>query len=252
MARRLRTARLTWREAWPIWATFIVLFAVAALGLRFFVPAAPRPQVLAQAEDASVPVASLPLNTPVLFAATLPSGDTVEFFIERDSADSIIVAFSSCRRCYRAGHYSQAGQIFCRRCNQQMPKVAPAESPGLEKDCTHIPIPFERSGGNVLVHAQAIAETFAHWYAPVLAQHAKFRISSVQSSGATAPATVACQPSSALQTVTRSAQNGAATERNASVAGRIRRSPASANPPEMPITSGKNTVAREAMTSPSQ
>jgi Membrane iron-sulfur containing protein FtrD-like len=171
MARHRRTTKLTWRETSPIWATLIVLFAIGAFGLWLFVPVAPRIRTLALSEDAAVPLGNLELKTPVMFAALLPSGQSVEFFIERESGDSVTVAFASCRRCYGAGHYSQAGQVICKRCNQPMPRFARGEVPGAEKDCKHVPIPFERSGGNVIVRAQAIADVFARWYASVIAEN---------------------------------------------------------------------------------
>lgn len=165
MARR-RNVKLTWRELWPIWMTFGGLFAFAALGLWFFVPTAPHVQQLKASEDIAIPLSALQLKTPVLFAAPLPSGATTELFVERDSADSIIVAFSSCRRCAGAGHYTQAGQVFCRRCNQPMPRLAPGELPSIEKDCKHIPIPFEKAEGTLRVRAQAVTESYTHRFEP--------------------------------------------------------------------------------------
>lgn len=172
MVRRRRSVKFTWREMWPIWATLIGLFGFAALGLWLFAPSVPRVKRLALAEDAAIPLAALQLKTPVLFSAALPSGSTAEFFVERDSAGSVTVAFSSCRRCYSAGHYSRPRQIFCRRCNQPMPRLAVRETPRIEKDCAHIPIQFEVTEGAVRVHARAIIDSHAHWYAPVVSQHA--------------------------------------------------------------------------------
>lgn len=163
---------MTWGELWPIWATFVGLFAFAALALWYFVPTAPHVQQLEMSEDIAIPLSKLQLKTPVLFSAPLPSGARTELFVERDSAESITVAFSSCRRCAGAGHYTQAGQVFCRRCNQPMPRLAPGESPGMEKDCKHIPIPFEQVGGTLRVRAQAIEECYTHWFTPTVDQRA--------------------------------------------------------------------------------
>ncbi len=168
MARRRRTTKLTWQETWPIWLTLAGLLGVGALALWLFVPAAPPTKMLGLAEDAAVPLASLELNTPVLFTAPLPFGNTVNFFVQRSSANSITVAFSSCRRCYSSGHYMRAGQIFCGRCNEPMPNLASGESPRLEKDCKRIPIAFDRSAEQIVVRAQNIANAFERWYAPVV------------------------------------------------------------------------------------
>ena len=172
MARPRPTAKLTWRETWPIWATFTVLAAIGALVPWLFVPAAPRTTALAQGEDAVLPVTSLESNIPLEFASPSQSGRTLEFFIERESDDRVAVAFASCRRCYHAGHYSQGGQIICKRCNQPMERVASAQLPGPELDCKHVPIPFERSAGNIVVRARAVTDAFARWYAPVIANSA--------------------------------------------------------------------------------
>lgn len=172
MARRRRTANLTWRETWPIWTSFTVLTAIGAVGLWFVVRVPPHITALAQGEDAVLPVTSLELSIPVQFAAPSPSGQSVEFFIERESGDRVTVAFASCRRCYRAGHHAQGGQILCRRCNEPMERVAQGQLPGPEPDCKHVPIPFERSAGNIVVRAPAVADAFARWYAPVIADNA--------------------------------------------------------------------------------
>ena len=156
---------MTWREMLTICVTLTVIFTIGAMGVWLFVPVAPRTRTLAPGQDAVVPLIELGLKTPVMFAALLPSGRSVEFFIERESAGPVAVAFASCRRCYGAGHYIQAGQVICKRCNQPMPRFAPGEAPGAEKDCKHIPIPFEQSEGNVIVRARAIAGVFTRWYA---------------------------------------------------------------------------------------
>ncbi len=172
MARRRRTVKFTRREMWPIWTTFIGLSGFAALGLWLFAPSAPPLKRLAAAEDVAIPLATLQLKTPILFSAPLPSGSTAEFFVERDSAESVTVAFSSCRRCYGAGHYGRPRQIFCRRCNQPMPRLAAGEPPSTEKDCVHIPIPFEVTEGAVRVQARVITDSHAQWYAGAVSQHA--------------------------------------------------------------------------------
>ena len=170
MSRRRKSVKLTWRESWPIWATFAGLFAFGGIGVWFFVPSVPRVHQVGPSEDVALSLSTLHLKTPVLFSALLSSGATVEFYVERESAEAITVAFSSCRRCYGSGHYIQAGQVFCRRCNQPMPKLGRAESPAMEKDCKHIPIPFEVTQGTVRVRSEAIRDSYTHWFVPILAQ----------------------------------------------------------------------------------
>ena len=168
MARGHRTTKLTWGEVWPVWATMGAVFVIGAFGVWFYVPAVAAVRRLPPGEDGVIPVAKLPSETAVLFSAPLPSGVTVDFFVQRDPSNSISVAFSSCRRCYREGHYSQAGQIFCKHCKQPMPRLAVRESITLENDCKHIPLPFEVSAGTVRVQAKAIADAYSQWFVPVL------------------------------------------------------------------------------------
>jgi uncharacterized membrane protein len=172
MARRRRKSKSAWREIWPILIPFAVLAAIGALALWLLVPAAPRITALAKGEDVVLPLKSLESNFPLQFVAPSPSGQSIDFFVEREAGDYVTVAFASCRSCYSAGHYIRGKQILCRRCNQPMERVAHGHLPRPEPDCTHVPIPFERSAGNIIVRAQAVADAFARWYGPVLANNA--------------------------------------------------------------------------------
>lgn len=97
---------MTWRQMWPICLTFALLFGFGVFGVLVLVPRTQTStKVLAQGEDVTLTTRDLPKGEPRLFAMPLRSGDKTEFFIERGSDDAIIVAFASCRRCYRAGHY---------------------------------------------------------------------------------------------------------------------------------------------------
>ena len=169
MARRRQRLNLTWRETWPIWASFTILAVIGALVLWLFVPAVPPIRVLNKGEDVALLASSLEPNQPVLFSFPSASNQSIEFFAERQSGDQVVVAFASCRRCYHAGHYLQGGQILCRKCNQPMERLAQGQLPGPEQDCKHVPIPFESSAGHIVVRAQAVADAFARWYAPAVA-----------------------------------------------------------------------------------
>jgi uncharacterized membrane protein len=100
----------------------------------------------------------------------LVSGGKVKFFIERGADDNITMAFASCRKCYRSGHYRQGSQIFCGRCNAPMERLGRGQTPASTVDCTQIPIAFERSGDSVLIRATAVHDAFAQWYVPTLSQ----------------------------------------------------------------------------------
>src|SRR5579871_4402625 len=171
MSARKRALHITWREAWPIWLTFGLLFGFGALGLWLLIPAPQvAPKVLLQGEDAFVHVTGLQTNLPTLFAYPLESGGATEFFVERDARDSVTVGFVGCRRCYGSGHYRQGGRIICGRCNEPMERASVGQKPAAGKDCMQIPIPFERPGDLVAVRASTVGETFARWYGPVVAQ----------------------------------------------------------------------------------
>jgi hypothetical protein len=127
-------------------------------------------KVLAPGEDVELATGDLPKGEPRLFAMPLVVGDKTEFFVERGTDDNITVAFASCRKCYRSGHYRQGGQILCGRCNKPMVRLARGQTPAPGIDCTQIPIPFERSGESVVIRASAVNDAFAQWYAPMLSK----------------------------------------------------------------------------------
>jgi hypothetical protein len=171
MSRRKRSLRITWRQTWPIWLTFGLLFGFGVFGVLVLTPGTQSPpKVLAQGEDAKLGTGDLPKGEPRLFAMPLVSADKIEFFIERGTNDNITVAFASCRRCYLSGHYHQGGHIFCGRCNAPMERLAPGNVPASGSDCTQVPIPFEMSGGTVLIRASAVQEAFTQWYVPILSK----------------------------------------------------------------------------------
>ena len=162
-----REGKTSWRQTWPIWLTFGILFGIGGFGVWVLNPNSQRPtKVLAQGEDVRLGSQDLQKGEPRLFAIPLASGENVEFFVERGADDDIIVAFASCRKCYRSGHYRQDSQIFCGRCNEPMERVGAGKMPASASDCTQVRIPFERSGEDVLIRADAVRETFARWYVP--------------------------------------------------------------------------------------
>lgn len=168
MSRRNGTLKLGWRELWPVWLVFGILIAIGALGIKMTSPTPAAPRVLLAGEDLRVNLSDLNPAEVHLFAYPLTPRNRVEFFVERSSASGITVAFASCRRCYRSGHYQQAGQILCGHCNEPMERLSAGQSPGTEKDCKQIPIPFEQSGDRVIVRANTVRDTFARWYAQAI------------------------------------------------------------------------------------
>lgn len=176
MSGRKRALKITWRESWPIWLTFVLLSGLGVFGFWLFMPAAQAPaQVLHSGEDVSLSVQELRPNLPRLFSYRIESGRTTEFFIQREADNSIIVAFASCRKCYRFGHYRQGDQILCGRCNGPMTRVLTGQTISAESDCEQIPIPFERSGDRLIVRADLLRDTVVRWYSPVLAQQTAAR-----------------------------------------------------------------------------
>jgi hypothetical protein len=171
MSRRKQVVKITWRQTWPIWLTFGLLFGFGVFGVLVLVPGTQSPtKVLAQGEDIKLASGDLQKGEPRLFAMPLVSGEKVEFFIERGTDDNITVAFASCRKCYPSGHYRQGSQIFCGRCNEPMERLGRGQTPASGVDCTQIPTPFERSGDGVLVRSSAVRNAFAQWYVPILSQ----------------------------------------------------------------------------------
>jgi uncharacterized membrane protein len=163
---------MTRREAVTILLTFVALFGFGLITMWVFFPAVHIPPIrtLLPGEDAAVALNELESNTPKLFSQPLKAGSTAEFLVERDENDRIIVAFASCRKCYRSGHYRQGRYILCGQCKEAMVRAVAGETPPTRNDCTQIPIPFERSGDRLTVRARAVNETFTRWYGPVISQ----------------------------------------------------------------------------------
>ena len=168
MSGRKRTLKLGWRELWPVWVIFGVLIAIGIVGMQMMFPTPAPPKTLETGQDLTLDLAGLEPAKVHLFAYPVTPQNQVEFFVERSPASAITVAFASCRRCYRSGHYQQAGQHLCGYCNEPMERLRAGQTPGVEKDCKLIPIPFERPGNQLLVRGSAVRDTFARWYAPLL------------------------------------------------------------------------------------
>ncbi len=169
--KRKRALAITWREAWPIWLTFSIFFSFGVVGVWVLRPATQIPSTeLLQGEDVALNIGELQPNLPRLFAYPLQPGQTTEYFVERDAGERITIAFASCRKCYRDGHYRQGGQILCGRCNEPMMRAVAGQTPASEKDCTQIPIPFERSGERLTIRASSVRDTSMRWYEPVVSE----------------------------------------------------------------------------------
>lgn len=168
MDARKEKLSITWREMWPIWLTFALLFGFGGLGVWLVLPSVQAPaQSLARHEDVTVDVGELKPGVPRFFAHPLESGQPVEYFVERDTDNHVTVAFASCRRCYREGHFRQGGQILCGHCNEPMMRAPPGQT-APAKDCAQIPIPFETSGDRLTIRANSVDATFARWYRPAI------------------------------------------------------------------------------------
>jgi hypothetical protein len=162
---------MTWRQTWPIWLTFAVLFGLGIFGVLVVIPGTQiATKVLAEGEDATLAPGGLQKGEPQVFEVPLGTTAKTEFFIERGADNNITVAFASCRKCYRSGHYRQGNELYCGRCNEPMPRLSRTQTPPSEIDCTQIPIPVERIGDNVVVRANAVRDTFAQWYVPIISK----------------------------------------------------------------------------------
>lgn len=172
MSARERTVKLSWRELWPVWLAFGLLFGLGAFGLWVYMPESDKP-VPVSSQDLTLSLAALESNKPSLFAYSLNPPTQVEFFTQKGNGNQVTVAFASCRKCYRSGHYRQANQILCGYCNQPMERTPPGESPGSERDCKLIQIPFEASGDHIIVRGQAVRDSFARWFSLLLSESAE-------------------------------------------------------------------------------
>lgn len=171
MSARKPTVDITWRQAWPIWLAFGFVFGIGAVGVFVATPASRiSTKTLVKGQDLAIELAELSVDVPKFFAYGSEPNDKIEFFVEREAGDKITVVFSSCRKCFRSGYYRQDSQIFCGRCRQPMERLANGQTPTLAKDCTQIPIPFERSGNRAVVRARAVADAFDRWYRPAIAE----------------------------------------------------------------------------------
>jgi hypothetical protein len=173
MKRRKRSVKITWLQTWPIWLTFAVLFGLGVFGVLLLVSGTRIPtKVLAEGEDVDLVARDLQRGEPRVLAVGLGSTAKTEFFIERGAGNDLTVAFASCRKCYRSGHYRQGNALYCGRCNEPMLRLSRTQTPPQEIDCTHIPIPVERIGDNVIVRANAVRNAFVQWYAPTISKDA--------------------------------------------------------------------------------
>jgi uncharacterized membrane protein len=161
MRRSKRTLKLGWRELWPVWAVFGGLIAFGIVGLRIMFPTPTPPTALKAGEDLTLNLSDLEPGKVRLFTYPATPQTQVDFFVERGTSSDITVAFASCRRCYRSGHYERDGQILCGHCNEPMERLGPGQTPLAEIDCKPIPIAFEKSGNQLVVRGDAARATFA-------------------------------------------------------------------------------------------
>ena len=153
-----------------MWLAFGLLFGFGVLCVWEFLPAAPKPPRIVDAQDLYLNLSSLDPVQPAIFSFPMDSRHRVDFFVQPGPGKGITVAFASCRRCYRSGHYMRGSKLLCGHCNETMELVRPGQTPGTDKDCKHIPIPFEQSSDRVIVRADAVRAVFAQWYEPVISE----------------------------------------------------------------------------------
>lgn len=172
MSKRKRTLKLGWRELWPVWVAFGVLIAFGIAGMRIAFPTPTPPKTLVAGENLTLSLSELEAAKVRLFRYATTPQTQVEFFVERRTSSDLAVSLASCRRCHRAGHYVQDGQLLCGHCNEPMERLGTGQTPTTEKDCKLIPIPFEKSADYLVVRGDAVRTTFARWYASILTEGA--------------------------------------------------------------------------------
>lgn len=163
-----RSLKLTWREWWPVWLVFVTLAGLGALGVWLYRPASRAMPAFVDHQDVTASIAALDPGRLNAYVYPFDAGHRADFIVTRDGGRNIAVAFAACRRCYRAGYYRQAGRILCGHCNEPMEQMAAGQTPGPGKDCKQIRIPFEESDGRIIVHEEAVRDTFLRWYAAVV------------------------------------------------------------------------------------
>jgi uncharacterized membrane protein len=166
---RKKQLKMTWRELWPIWLAMGLLVALGIVGSWLYMPAKRKPTIQVTTEDVRLSVSALDADRPQLFSYPLPDSTKVEFFARKIGGNRLQVAFASCRKCYRSGHFQLDNQMMCGRCNSPMEVLGQGQTPASESDCKLISIPYEQANGQAVVRGDAVRDLFNQWYRPVLA-----------------------------------------------------------------------------------
>ena len=121
--------------------------------------------------DLTLQVSDLAEGELRVFSYLIGPGRDAQFFVRRQSGNSIQVAFAVCRRCYESGASFHGDQLYCRRCRTPMRIINPSEAPEPEADCTMmIPLRYDLSEDRVVVRGETIKGEFQRWFQPILDQ----------------------------------------------------------------------------------
>ncbi|MEZ5398818.1 MAG: Fe-S-containing protein [Bryobacteraceae bacterium] len=168
MTRKRHRIELTRRELFQVWGALGTLAAFGVFSLWWHEKQHEGPPTVAVREDLRVPLASLEKGKLYVFSSVLNSPEAVKFTVQRQSAESIQVAFASCRRCYRKGSSARGNEVICGHCNDSMRVTGIDEKLSTAKDCTRIRLPYSMEQGDLVVYKRTIREQFERWFLRVL------------------------------------------------------------------------------------
>ena len=160
------------REVASVWLVVVGLFVFTTLALWLLQRDYSEPikgEVVGHS-DLTLQVSDLAEGELRVFSYLIGPGRDAQFFVRRQSGNSIQVAFAVCRRCYESGASFHGDQLYCRRCRTPMRIINPSEAPEPEADCTMIPLPYDLSGDRVVVRGEIIKGEFQRWFQPILDQ----------------------------------------------------------------------------------
>lgn len=168
MIRKRRRIELTRRELLQVWGALGTLAALGVFALWWHEKQHEPPPTVAVHQDLRVSLASIEKGKLYVFSSVLDGPEPVKFTVQRQSAESIQVAFASCRRCYKKGSSVRGDEVICGHCRDSMRVAGIGEMVNAEKDCTRIRLPYSTERSELVVNKQAIREQFARWFLPVL------------------------------------------------------------------------------------
>jgi uncharacterized membrane protein len=168
--RKKKRAVVSRREAASVWLVVVGLFVslTAALWLLQRDYSGPVEGQPVDNANLTLQISDLAEGELRVFSYPVGRGRHTQFFVRRRTGNSVLVAFATCRRCYKSGASLHGNQLYCRHCRRPMRIINPSEEPETEADCSTIPPPYELSEGRLVVQGSTIKSEFRRWFQPVL------------------------------------------------------------------------------------